>query len=216
MAGERFTSEQKQIAIMLSHEPKTAEEISKQLHLPYDKLKEELKKMLKLKLIESSGFPLKYKLASHIIGKLGERKQISESDSFRLKIRAIIEATAFEEDLLVKNLKSIEKAMKEESDFTVYDSFIEKPVEDENTKKVSTYLEATLTLKDFSALIKFMYFYGPTSVEVIKPNKFEIDAGDLQDGLMEMSEMIHKYNHYILELMSKQELREFHNKLYNK
>jgi hypothetical protein len=216
MPKDRFTPEQRKIAILLSHGAKTTEEISKQLNISYGTLKKELKQMIELKLIESSDFPPKYKLAGHITERLAKRKEISEKDLFKLKINAIIEATAFEEELLTKQLKSIEEAMKKEKDFTVYESFVEKPIEDKETKKVSSYLQATLTLKDFKALIKFMYFYGPTSVEVMKPKKWELDLADLQDGLREMGEMIHKYNHYILELMNKKELREFHEKLYNK
>ena len=46
-----FTEEQKRIAMLLMNEPKTEEELNKQLNMPFDKLTSELKHMLKLKVI---------------------------------------------------------------------------------------------------------------------------------------------------------------------
>jgi len=61
-----------------------------------------------------------------------------------------------------------------------------------------------------------MYFYGPSSVEVLKPAKFDIRADDLQDGLMDMAEMIQAYNSHVLQLMGRKELAEFNSRLYDK
>ena len=43
-----FSDEQKKIALLLLSEPKTEEELNKQLNIPYDKLGIELKQMLNL------------------------------------------------------------------------------------------------------------------------------------------------------------------------
>ena len=58
-----------------------------------------------------------------------------------------------------------------------------------------------------------MYFFGPTSLEVLKPKKFEIPMSDLQDGLMDMAEMIQSYNMHILKSMRKDDLERFQRKM---
>ena len=57
-----FTEEQKRIALLLLHEPKTAEELNKQLDIPYDKLVQELRQLLKLNVVDKNGYPTKYTL----------------------------------------------------------------------------------------------------------------------------------------------------------
>ncbi len=211
-----FTEEQKQIAVNLSRGEKTADELVKELEIPYDKLVAELKKMMKLKLVEAKDNPPKYFLSKTILDGLKKRKEISENDEYKLKLKIIIEAIAFEKELLIKQLKSLEDSMKKEKNFTIYDSSIAEPLEDKETKKYSSYLEVILTVKDFKSLVRLMYFYGPSAIEVTKPPKWEIPLNDLQDGLVDMAQMIQSYNTYILNAMNKQELREFHNKLYEK
>jgi len=211
-----FSEEQKLIAVKLSRGAKTADELVKEIEMPYDKLVLELKKMIKLKLIESKDNPPKYVLSKEIQENLNKRKEVSEHDSFKLKLRILIEAISMEEELLKKQLQSIEDSMKKEKSFNVYDSFIEEAVEDKETNRYSSFLEATLSVKDFKALVRLMYFYGPSSVEIIKPAKLEIDLADLQDGLIDMAQMILAYNSQILEMMNRKELRDFHNKIYEK
>ena len=63
-------------------------------------------------------------------------------------------------------------------------------------------------------MVKFMYFYGPTSVEVLKPQKVVLAMDDLQDALMEMAEMIQSYNEAMLKSMAKSELEDFAKNLY--
>jgi hypothetical protein len=211
-----FSEEQKQIAVNLSRGEKTADSLAKELELPYDKLVSELKKMLKLKLIEVKDNPPKYFLSKEIHEALMKRKEIAETDSFKLKLKIVIEAMAIEQELLLKQLKAIEDSMKKDKEFTVYDSSIESPIEDLESNQYSSLLEAVISVKNFKALIKLMYFYGPSSVEVMKPSKWEINLSDLQDGLVDMAQMIQAYNNSILNMMNKQELREFHNKIYEK
>lgn len=211
-----FSEEQKQIAINLFRKEKTSDELAKELELPYDKLISELKKMIQLKLIEVKDNPPKYFLSKEIRETLMKRKEIAETDSFKLKLKIIIEAIAFEETLLLNQLESLKTSLEKEKNFKIYEAIIEKPVEDTETNRYSSYLEAIITIKDFKSLIRLMYFYGPSSVEVLKPSKLEIPLSELQDGLIDMAQMIQAYNNSILNMMNKQELREFHNKIYNK
>lgn len=209
----RFTEEQKRIAVLLLHSPKTVEEINKQLSIPYDDLNENLKQMLKLKVVKVEGYPQKYKLVPEVVDAIKKRQEIQEKDPFEVRLRAVIEVKAAEETFLEKQVDKIEKKLRDNKSITIYDIFRAKPVEDESI--LSTYLEVEFTAKDFSSMVNFMYFFGPVSVEVIKPAKIVITADDLQDGLVEMLQMIQLYNHAMLKSMSKEELNEFSKKLYS-
>jgi len=105
-----FNDEQKKIALLLLNEPKTEEELNRQLNIPYDKLTLELKNMLKLGVITKDGYPTKYKLKQEIIEEVQKRKKISEQDSFKVRIQAIIEFKAIEENLLKKHISKIQEA----------------------------------------------------------------------------------------------------------
>ena len=75
----RFTDEQKKIALVLLHSPKTVEELNKQLNIPFDDLNHNLKQMVKLKLVKVEGYPQKYKLMDkqklRVLLSLGQEQQ---------------------------------------------------------------------------------------------------------------------------------------------
>jgi len=74
-------------------------------------------------------------------------------------------------------------------------------------------LASSFSVKDFPALVRLVYFFGPTTIEVLRPAKLEIPVEELQDGIMDMVEMVQSYNYHILKLMNKKELDEFQRKL---
>ncbi|MBI5553939.1 MAG: hypothetical protein HY917_04335 [Candidatus Diapherotrites archaeon] len=214
IAPSRLSSEQKKISTLLLSAPKTAEALSKQLGIPYDRLLQELKGLIQLKLIEARGSPLQYSLVTSVQEESLRRQELAREDEFRLRLRVVIEAQSIESELLQKQLNSLTDSMKKEPDFTVYDSFIAKIIELKDPQKYSGYVEATLTVRDFRALIRLMYFYGPISVEVLAPEKMDFSLPELQDGLNDMAHMIQSYNDYVISLMSRNELNQFYNKLF--
>jgi len=211
-----FNEDQKRISLLLLHKPKTIEELNKQLNIPHSQLNNELKEMLKVGVLEKEGgFPTKYKLKSSITEAVLKRKEIEAGDENRLlRLRAIIEASAIEQELLEKSLKKIEAALKKEENFTVYDCILQKTIKE--GEHFHSYLEVNLSVKNFQALMRLMLFFGPTSVEIIKPEKYELSIQEMQDGLMDLAEMVHAYNDYLLKQMNKRDLEEFHNKLFSK
>lgn len=208
----RFTEEQKRVALILMHGPKTAEELNKQLNIPFNKMAEELRLMIKHGVLEKEGYPTKYRLKKNIAEEVMRRKQVADSDSNKLRIRAFIEMQAIEESLLEKQAKKLEEAMRKDKSFTIYT--LEKAPAEKAGEYYSTYFELNFSVKDFASLIRFMFFYGPTGLEVLKPPKVELSAQDLQDGLAELADMVQKYNSYIQRMMNKQELERFHQNLY--
>lgn len=208
----RFSEEQKRIALLLIHGPKTSEELNSQLNIPFNKLTDELKAMMKLGVIEKQGFPTRYCLKKNIATEVQKRKKIAETDLHKLRIRAFIEMQAIEEELLKKQIEKLEETMNQDKSFTLY-SLDKAPVE-KHGEYYSTYFEISFSVKDFSSIIKFMFFYGPSSIEVVKPAKVEFSAQDLQDGLVEMSDMVQKYSNTIHRLMNRAELEKFNSELY--
>ena len=207
-----FNPLQKKIAITILDSPKTVDELNKLLEVPFDELNDNLKHMLKLKVVKVDGYPQKYSLVENIKEAVMRRKEIQEKDPFDLRIKAIIEFRAIEEDFLNKKMDELEKKLKGEKGYTIYAVYRAKPIEEDGT--LTSYLELNISAKDFTELVKFMYFYGLSSVEVLRPKKVVLSMDDLQDGLMEMSEMIHSYNNAMLRSMSKDELNEFSKSLY--
>lgn len=207
-----FSEAQKKIALILLHNSKTAEELRAQLNIPYGELMEELKGMLKLEVVSKEGFPTKFKLKENITNEVKRRKQMSEEDSNKVKLRAIIELQAIEETLLKKQLEKLKEALEKHKQFKVYS--IEIPEITKNGEYFASYMDVNFSVKDFSSLVRFMFFYGPASIEILKPAKIEFSAQDLQDGLIEMSDMVQKYSHHIAKNMNKQELDSFHEKLF--
>ncbi len=211
MVPFEFTDMQKRISLSILHKPKTAEELVKEFDLSYDEVMSELKALLKLKLISKAGYPLKNSLKKDIGEAVLRRKDVAEKDPFKIRLNIIIEAQAVEKTLLVKKMREIETALKKDKNYTVYDSSLEKPIK--SGEHYTCYLELNLSVKDFPSMVNLMYFYGPSSVEVMKPEKLSMAAAELQDGLGIMCDMIQAYNHSILKLMTRQELDAFYKNL---
>lgn len=210
---DKFSNEQKRIALALLHGgPQTIEELNGSLGVPFDVLSKELKELVKLKLLIVDGYPLKYSLKKEIMEELKRRKSISMDDENPIRLKVVIDVQALVEEVAEKSLTEVEKALRAEKEFTVYDIFKAKPMSQGDT--VTSYLEADLSVKDFKSLVRLMYFFGPTSVEVIKPKKLELSIDDLQEGLMDMAEMIQAYNYHVLKTMKKSELESFQKKLF--
>ncbi|MBI4210628.1 MAG: hypothetical protein HY544_03935 [Candidatus Diapherotrites archaeon] len=209
----RFTPDQKRIAVLLLHAPKTAEELNRQLGIPFDELNESLKHMVRLKLLRLEGYPQRYHLADAVVDAVKRRKEIQEKDPFDLRLKATLEAKGVEEAFLRKQMAGIEAGLRKEKNFTVYDVIRAEPIKDGS--HYTAYLDVNLSIKDFSSIVRFMYFYGPTSVEVLKPAKITIPMDDLQDALMEMADMIQAYNNEMLKSMAKDELASFSKSLYS-
>lgn len=209
---DKFSSEQKRIAMALLHGgPQTIEELNGSVGISFDVLSKELKGLVKLKLLVADGYPLKYSLKKEIMEELKRRKNLSMDDENPIRLKVVIDVQAIVEEVAEKSLAEVEKALRGEKDFIVYTIFKAKPINHGET--VTSYIEADVSVKDFKSLVKLMYFFGPTSVEVVKPRKLEVSIDDLQEGLMDMAEMIQAYNYHVLKTMKKTELESFQKKL---
>jgi hypothetical protein len=210
-----FTEEQKRIAMVLMNEPKTEDELNAQLNMPYDKLTNELKTMLQLKVIIREGYPTKYKLKPEIIEEVKKRKKIAEQDAYKIRVRGIIDFQAITSELLEKHMGKIKKALEEEKVFTVYSIEVAEIEHDDENEMYSAFMEINLTAKDFPALIRFLFYYGPSSIEVIRPSKIELSQYEFEAGLVDLATIFQKYANYFTKKLTKEELAKFQDRIYH-
>ena len=210
----RFSLRQTNIARSLLDKPKTVEELAKELNVELGEIAHDLKQMLELEVIEKKGFPVKYNLKQEIAEAIKKRREIGEKDAFKLRLKILIEIQAIEENLLKKQLKEILEAIKKDKNFTVYDVFKAEIVKE--GQHFASYMEINLSVKNFSSLMRLMVLYGPSGIEVIKPNKIDMSIHELQDGLVLLADIIQRYNEYIAKKMNLEELTKFNQKLFGK
>jgi len=207
---------EKLIALELLSEAKTEQELikalSKKEEFSEEKFRKALNHLKELEFIEEKEGKLN--LSKELLDEFKKRKEIEEKDSFRLKIHAFIEIQAIERNLLEQQIEKIEEALKKEKDFTIYSLHKEEIIKLE--ENYSSFIDVVLSFKNFQALIKFILFYGPTSIEIIKPERIEFSAFELQEGLLDLIGMLQKYAAVTLKLMNRQELNEFYKKLLKK
>ena len=164
------------------------------------------------KLIQREGGKLK--LNDLIKNEIFRWKEIEDKDSFRLKIQAIIEIQAIEEEFLRKELNRVSNAVQKEAGFTVYSISTAKIIKQDEV--YSSFIDVTLSVKDFRALTKFIIFYAPATLEILKPSKITFDAFELQEGLLDLSEFYQKVAQETLKLMNRKELEDFYHRQYKK
>jgi hypothetical protein len=193
---------QKEIAKAISKEAKSEDDLLKQFpNIKYDLLVQALKTMLSLKLIKKQGFPVKYSLSDEISKKIIERREISENDKNQMKISILIESKSDDKGKLRKAMEEISSKLKEDKTYLVYDlETAEILVQDD---LFSTYISAEVSCATLNDLLRLIYFYGVTSIEVLKPNKLQIPISDLQQSLLTIVDMTQGYAQMIFSLRNK-------------
>ena len=57
----------------------------------------------------------------------------------------------------------------------------------------SIMLEVELVAEDFETMVRLVMTYGPTALEILAPDKIEVDMRSAQNSLVSISEMMHKF-----------------------
>lgn len=169
----------------------------------YEQIVQALKNMLFLKLITKEGFPVKYSLSPEVKEKLIERKKLSENDKNVLKLAVIIESKSNDKLDLRKGMEHILESLRNDGEYFLYDSSLADIVVHDDL--FSTYISANLSCNEINSLFKLIYFYGATSVEVLKPDKFNVTISDLQKTIMIITDMTHGYAQMIHKLKRENE-----------
>ncbi len=206
-----FSDIERKIGLALYKGPKTPEELADELNEDIRDILDGLKRLMKLKIVVKEGYPPKYRLADHIM----EAVKPKELEDVRgVKIYAVIEVQALEEALAKKALEKIISSLKKEPGVHVASAEISEIKPNEDGTMYSGFVETTLVFEGFEPLMHFLFFYGPSVIEVKGPENISFDIGDFQRGLLEAAGMIQGYVHYITRMMTRKEIEEFNKKLW--
>lgn len=207
---------QKRIMAALLQKPTTAEALAPQLSLSYGQVMEELKALMGQKVIEKGdGFPTTYRLAGEVASKVNLYQEAKAKDPFDLRLRCLIEAEGIEETLVDKALDELTASLKDQpTHFIIYRC--DKAPAMANGERFHGFLDVELSIKDFKSIVFLMFNYGPISVEVIRPQKVTLDAADLQEALVDLSEWISRYTTFIAEKLKREEIDKFNRQSYQK
>jgi hypothetical protein len=164
----------------------------------YDEIVKVLKSMLFLKLITKDGYPVKYSLSKEILNGISEKKAIAENDKNQLKVSILIESKSNDKGELRKAMDQISENLKKDEQYVVYSLNVAEIVLHEDL--FSTFISAELSCSSISSLFRLIYYYGATSVEVLKPDKYSVSLFDLQQASHIITEMTHGYAQMIYQL----------------
>lgn len=204
---------QRKIAVLLLVEPKTIEDINKQLDLGFESITNEINNMLKLGLVKKTDdFPTKYVLDEYIINELKKRKEIAEKDSYKIKIQMIVDVEGLIKEIVDKHLDNVKNLLENEKNITIYN--IQKSELLEQDNNFYGYINVTFTVKDFANLVKLVMYYVPSSIEVLAPKKLDINLSELQDGLIELTQNTERYLKELQKRLTKEEAERAMKKFY--
>ena len=190
---------QKEIAKKIYPEAKTEEELKSLIpEASHELLSRALRNMLLLKLIKKDGYPVKYHISKEIADKLTNRRKLSNSDKNQIRLNIIIESKSDDKLGLRKAMEDISNKLKEDKSYFIYELKVADIIIHDNL--FSTYIEAELSCVDLASIIRLIYYYGVTSIDVIKPTKLTIPISDLQTSLLTIMDMAHGYADIIFRL----------------
>jgi len=69
---------------------------------------------------------------------------------------------------------------------------VEKPIEGIETG-FSQVCNTEFMAKNFDTLVQIVLEFGPASIEILKPDKYQLSAGEAHNILNTMAEMMHKF-----------------------
>jgi len=192
-----FSPEQQKIARSLLQKEKTIEELREELGVPANKLNEELKNLIQLKLIERTEAN-KYKLIDYVLRGITMPKKEVEGV---YKINMIIEGISQDEKALEKEMDALESKLKNEG-FKLLK--FERSGVSKEKDSYTAFFNVDLSVPDFSDIIYLIVQYGPSSVELLEPTEVKLSLSEAQTALNEVASAIHYYVSLILQFAHKE------------
>ncbi len=196
-----FSPEQQKIARSLLKKEKTIEEMREELGVPANKLNEELKTLIQLKLVERTENN-KYKLIDYVLKGVAMPKKEVEG---QYKVNMIVEGLSSDEGALGKEMEILEKKLKNEK-YKILK--FEKSDIAKDTNNYTQFFNVDVSVPEFSDIVYLIVQYGPSSVELLEPTEVKLDLCETQEVLNEIASAVHYYVSFILQLK--------HNELSNK
>lgn len=110
----------------------------------------------------------------------------------------MIEVLAVTESAARQALENHLKNMEREKGIIIVKKEFRKPVEVSNPlqnieKGYSHIVELEAVAKNYESLINIVMNYAPSSIEILEPEKLEMDIGEAQGILNSIADMMHKF-----------------------
>ena len=110
----------------------------------------------------------------------------------KIVTRTIIELAGFPKEHVEEKIKNIaEQLEKKDQNFKVINKEIAETKQVE--KMWSTFIEAELEFKDIKTLFSFNFTFLPSSIEVLEPEKIELDTNEFSDIINTLQAKLHEY-----------------------
>lgn len=115
-----------------------------------------------------------------------------------IRARAFIEVMAVDKDTTESALEKHIDKIRSQDGIEIYKEEVDEAEEVENPpqkvpKAYSKISEIEFLVSSVENLIKFTFLYGPSSLEVLEPEKMELKMGELQDITNTISALVHQY-----------------------
>lgn len=200
-----YSEEEQKISRLLLKEPKTIEEIREESGISAGDVNKALKKLLKLKVVER--VDSKYKLINYVVRGVmkGSKSEKSEPEKAvdshgKYRIKMIVENASPNKEALDKSAKELEQKFKNEKFEIVNFEGSEIKKQDDN---YNVFFEAEVVVPDFKDVIYLIFSYGPTFVEMLEPQKIELNVSESQEALNEVASIVNYYVSFIFQLQQK-------------
>ena len=109
----------------------------------------------------------------------------------KLVTRTIIELAGFPKEHVEEKIKNIAEQLDKSPGFKVINKEIAETKQVE--KMWSTFIEAELEFKDIKTLFSFNFTFLPSSIEVLEPEKIELDTNEFSDIINTLQAKLHEY-----------------------
>ena len=115
-----------------------------------------------------------------------------------LHARMFFEVLAIEEEVTKKSLREhLDKINKMDNIKIVSEKFEEVTKIDKPKKGIdvaySQIVDVDVVVSSFENLLYSVIFFGPSSIEIIEPKKFELNVTEAQNMVNAVAEIMHKY-----------------------
>lgn len=107
-----------------------------------------------------------------------------------LKVRFIIEVAGYPKDHVENTMKAVVEKLKKEKKVMRYNIFEAEQKE----KLFSTFSEVEIEVEDFDELIGICFDYMPSSVEILKPSKINLESKEFENIINDLLAKLHQHD----------------------
>ncbi len=194
----KITDFQARVAKSLVSGPKSIDEIAGDIGESKEKVDEALRSLVEYGLVRKSGE--RFRLIEAVRRGL-ESKDKLNPEEYRFRVYAIFEGISESKSALENAQSDLINKFKSDSRFEVLDINEEEILEQEGV--YTSMFEAEVIAKSFHDLVYMILTYGPSSIELIEPSRFELKASEGQAILVDVAEAVHIYAQLIADLNKK-------------